>query len=75
MTPSLSGPNGVGNGRKAAPAQLSNIHAATRMSAGTFFREKANLKRCVATLANLDHNSNAVMTSTEISHVALQYFA
>jgi hypothetical protein len=36
------------------------------------FGEYANLKRYVTTPANLNHNSNAVMTSTEISHVALQ---
>jgi hypothetical protein len=37
--------------------------------------EKANLKRYVTTPANLHCNSNVVMTSTEISHVALQYYA
>jgi hypothetical protein len=55
--------------------QLSNIHAATRTSAGTFSREKAHPKRCVTAPATLDHNSNVVMTSIEIFHVALQYYA
>ncbi|MGB6697516.1 MAG: hypothetical protein WBE80_02010, partial [Methylocella sp.] len=54
---------------------LSNIHAATRMSAGTFFSEKAYLKRYVVTPPNVDCNSNIMMTSTEISYVALQYYA
>jgi hypothetical protein len=59
---------------KSGTLQQSNIHAATRASAGTFFRGIANLKRYVTTPANLDCKSNVVMTSTEISHVALQYY-
>jgi hypothetical protein len=72
--PRLAGRTALETVEKRHSEQPSNIYAPTRMSAGTFFSEKCNLKRYVTRPTNLDHYSNTMMTSTEISHVALQYY-